>query len=30
MAGPFGNLNAAEQALSTVRAAGYRGARISR
>lgn len=30
LAGPFGDLNAAEQALSKVQAAGYRGARISR
>ncbi|OIQ45534.1 MAG: sporulation protein [Roseobacter sp. MedPE-SW] len=30
LAGPFGDLNAAEQALSKVQAAGYSGARISR
>lgn len=30
LAGPFADLNAAEQALSKVQAAGYRGARISR
>ncbi|MFT6459442.1 SPOR domain-containing protein [Pseudophaeobacter arcticus] len=29
LAGPFGTLDAAEQALNKVRAAGYRGARIS-
>ncbi|WP_083098353.1 SPOR domain-containing protein [Pseudophaeobacter leonis] len=30
LAGPFGDLNGAQAALSTVRAAGYPGARISR